>query len=229
MKKQLFVTLFVIFGSVCCFGQKVLTVDFTQIKARIENENASFYYPALMQRFVKGDTTFTDDECAAIYYGSYFQPVFDPYATISEAFTKLYDAKLYGKALFIGLNELNKNPVNAALTFKILVCYDALDLKDSATMYANRYFTMLKAIYNSGEGSDIERAMVVLKVADEYEILKDAHLSSAYQTLMGSTDKLVLDDASKKKAKIEALYFNVEIPLHYLNEKLKSTTKNNSK
>lgn len=222
MKKNLAVTLVLCLYSVLCFSQKVLTVDFDMIKARIENKNSSFYYPSLLERFENGDSTLTDEECDALYYGEVFQTTYNPYASINPDFLKLYNAQKYEKALSIGLKALSENPVNASLTFKIIVCYHQTDKLDSAKLFARRYFALLKPIYNSGEGTSLETAMVVTKVSDEYEILKDSELGMVSQALIGTTDKLILNEDSQKKAKVDALYFNVQMPFESMSKMFES-------
>lgn len=221
MNTRLLFTLLLALSFTHSYCQKILTVDLDKIKARIENKNSGFYYPVLLQKFDEGDSTLTPEEYEAIYYGSTFQDNYNPYgmSMISEKFMNPYKAGRYKEALPFGLNELKDNPVNLKLTFKILICYHELGMTKEERIFARRYYSLLNVIYNSGNGSSIENAMVVISISDEYEILKDSQLQMTSQALIGTTDKLTLDqDSQTKIPKIEALFFNVDLPFGHMSK-----------
>jgi hypothetical protein len=216
MKKAiLFIILIFLFNSFFASAQKVLTVDLDLIKKNINDKSSPFYYPALIQRFERGDTTLTSEQYKHIYYGHSFSENFSPYNENKglDSFFKLYRQENFKDALPYALKAIHADPVNLALTYKILICYHVLEQKDSARFYAKRYYPLLDVIYDSGNGRSIQTAMVVTNVGDEYEILHDSKLKSTGQFLLdGPTDKLVLDEESQKKEpKIKELFFNVEI------------------
>jgi hypothetical protein len=124
------------------------------------------------------------------------------------------------EAIEAGQHTLLENPVNLPVIRRLLICYHVLEDKATAAQYAQLYFGLLNAIYNSGDGKSVKTAFVVITVSNEYEVLCDLELSRESQALMGTTDVLYLDMEEQKKAKlkpkIKALYFNVEKPLTYL-------------
>lgn len=104
----------------------------------------------------------------------------------------------------------------------MLVCHTTLGDKKTAKTYANKYFSLLDAIYSSGDGRSIETAYVVIKVADEYELLADLKLSCTKQALIEDTDLLTISTQNQKEEpKITELYFNVSKPLDYLAQEFK--------
>jgi hypothetical protein len=209
-------------------AQKVLTIDFDQIKKQIEDPQSPMFYPALMARFEKGDSL-SAEELKHVYYGSAFLPGYDPYnASSPESFVKLYQEKRFGEAIPIGLKELARDPVNLKLTFRMLVCYNQTKNNDSAMLFARRHIGLMDAIYNSGEGTSEDKAMVVLRVSDEYEILRDAGLELKSQSLLqseyGPTDRMELSQ-EKGKTAVEALYFNVTMPMMQMSKMLEGKIK----
>ncbi len=210
-------------SSITVFAQKVLTIDFDQIKQRIEDPRSPMYYPTLVDRFAKGDSL-SADELKHVYYGDAFSDNYDPYSPdLSERFRTLFKDGKYREALPIGLKELAGAPTNIRLTFSIAICYKRLKIEDSTRLFAGRYYSLLSAIRNSGEGTSMENAMVVLRVSDEYDILRESELSVKGQSLIqgehGPTDRMELSQEDQK-TKVEALYFNVTMPMHQMGKML---------
>ncbi len=229
MKTRLILLFFSIVISGYCFGQKVLTVDFDSIKIKISDPKSACYYPKLMERFGKADTTLTDDELDCIYYGNIFSEKYTPYGGLSkddDKFYKFYNKGKYKKAIPYGKKGLKENPVDLKMLFKMTVCYDQLGDKKTAQEYADRYFPLLHVITRSGDGKTIETAYVVTCVADEYEILADMDLGSTQQALYGDTDKLSISPENQKNdPKITALYFNVQVSMNYLEKEFEKEVK----
>lgn len=216
MKKTICIlTLLLLTVTFSASAQKVLTVDLDLIKKNIKDKSSTFYYPSLIKRFENGDTTLTAEQFKHIYYGHSFAGDSSPYSENIglDTFFKLYKEENFRAALPFGLKAIHADPVNLKLTFKLLICCHALEQKDSAKLFARRYYPLLDVIYDSGDGKSIETAMVVTTVSDEYEILRDNKLESVGQSLLdGPTDKLVLDqDSQEKEPKVKELFFNVEI------------------
>ncbi|MEN9304450.1 MAG: hypothetical protein RL264_2879 [Bacteroidota bacterium] len=206
-------------------GQKISNVNFNTIKSLVEDKKSTFYYPNLLERMRNLDTSITTEEFSYLYYGNVYFEKYSPYSTgkNQEEFFKFYNKKEYEKAIPLGLKELEENPINLTMLFKMLVCYHVSGDKSTARKYAKLYYGLLGSIYDSGDGKGIETAFVVIKVADEYQILADLELESTSQSLQGDTDVLVLDKKSQEK--IEKLYFNVRKPLESLRNQFRSKKK----
>ena len=227
MKRKTLMALFCVFILIYTHGQKISNIDFDFINTKIKDSTSTFFYPLLINRFVKVDTTLTEKEYELIYYGNTYSEKYKPYST-SEAekkFFELYRQEKYKEAIPFGKEVLKENPINLKISFRMLVCFNVLGDKITAKHYANRYFPLLNCIYNSGDGKSIQTAFVVLKVDDEYEILDDLGLSSKGQALVGDTDVLTIDKKNQKvkkgEKKISSLYFNVTKPLDYLQQEFR--------
>lgn len=215
----------------CTYGQKISNVNFDFIKTKVTDSTSTLFYPLLVERFINADTTLTEKEYDLIYFGNIYSENYKPYSTseAEEKFLELYYQEKYADAIPFGEQVLKENPVNLKVSFKMLVCHNVLGDKIKAKHYARRYFPLLGCIYNSGDGKDIQTAFVVLKVADEYEILADLGLNSKGQALVGDTDVLTIDKRKQKvkkgDKKIESLYFNVSKPLDYLQQEFSKSNK----
>ena len=224
MKNHLLSIVFLLGMFTPLLGQKITTVEFDTIKKHIEDNSSTYYYPRLLERFVKGDTTLYFSEYECIYYGTIFSAKYRPYGGYEneDKFFDYYRKGKYKKAIPFGEKILAENPVNLSITFKMIVCYSALNNPVKAQLYADRYFPLLDVVYNSGDGKSLKTAYVVVNVDDEYEILADLELSNTAQRLVGYTDILTLDmNSQKTEEKISEMFFNVTKPLLYLNSGLK--------
>jgi hypothetical protein len=225
------ITLLLLISVNFSFAQKISNIEFNVIKEEITDSTSSNFYSTLIERFVEADTSLTEKEFKLIYYGNVFSENYKPYSSSKseDKFLELYNKEKYKKAIPYGEKVLLENPVNLKISFKMLVCHDVLEDKVKVKHYAKRYFPLLGCIYKSGDGNSISTAYVVIKVADEYEILADLGISMASQSLVGSTDKLEINTKIQKEEKrkeiIEQLYFNVSKPLDYLTQQFRKNDK----
>lgn len=67
MKIKTLVTVVGALLSVYSFGQKISTIDFDLIKSNITDSASTYFYPVLMDRMVKADTTLTKEEYKHLY------------------------------------------------------------------------------------------------------------------------------------------------------------------
>lgn len=229
MTKTYFFLLF-IFISVTqsLIGQKISNVDFDEIKLKTEDSLSNTYYPKLLQRFQEFDSLLTGKDYQLIYYGSVFQSYYKPYGSSpsEREFNELYKQRKYKDAIQHGEEALKENPVNISLIYKMAVCHERIVEYQLSSKYAKQYYALLDVIYKSGDGKSKNTAYVVIKIADEYEIVSDLKLKVKSQSLIGgNTDLLRIDSKGQKKQKgqkkIKALYFNVSMPFGSLFKNIK--------
>ena len=220
MKAYLLTILFLITAG-AGYGQQVSNVNFDAIKTDISDTKSNFYYPLLLKRFQAADTTLTAVERTHLYYGQIFTDTYSPYGSITKDFNDLCKAKNYKKAISVGEKALVKQPLDAKLIFRLLVCYYKSGDRAMAASYATRYHILLGAIIASGDGKSRETAYVVANVADEYDVLASLGLSSSRQALVGHTDVLTVtvDDGADKSER--EVYFDVSKPLQSLRDEFK--------
>lgn len=212
MKILLTTTLLLLLLAGNAAAQKILTIDFDKIKKEVKDKNSSFYYPRLLTRLESGDTSLTKNDFKHLYYGNASSESYNPYYSVPAALRDFLKAKNFKDAIPVGLQELEHQPTNLRLNYYLLICYDKIGDVITARKFAARYYGLLDAISTSGDGKTLETAFVVLNVSDEYEFLSANDLSSNGQALIGSTDRLTINqDDQKKEPKIKELYFNVEM------------------
>ena len=202
------------------YSQKIGNIDFDDIQKRCFGNNAESPYEELYKRLQHFDTTFTEQQYNDVYYGIVFTKEYNPYGVSDkhDQFFDLYKEKEYKKAIPVGLEILNENPVNLQMIFKVLVCYNQIGDKKEERKLAKTYFGLLDAIYSSGDARTKETAMVVAYVSDEYEILADMELISGDQYLAGECD--VFPVKTKKRKDLD-MHFNVHFPLENLKKQFK--------
>ncbi len=218
--KLLVVVLFTITNTM--FGQKISNIDYDLIKQNTEDSSSIYYYPKLIQRLLLLDTTFTEKEYSHIYFGNVFTANYSPYSKDKneEKFNSLYNEEKYDKAIEFGQKSLKENPVNLNVLFRLMVCYHVSGDKITAKKYAKLYYGLLNEIYESGDGKSIKTAYVVIKISDEYQILKDLELQSTGQALLsGPTDRISINTENQKE--ISEIYFNIAKPFESLSKMFK--------
>lgn len=155
-------------------AQSISNVDFDEIHSQVSDSNSSFYYPDLLNRIAKFDTTQNDLHFKYLYYGNVFQDMYKPYGKNphDDLFQQFYNQRKFSKAIEHGRQIMADNPVNIRLAHKMAVCYRSIDMIDTARFYYNLYTGYMKTIYSSGDGLQSISSYVVIKVDDEYMIFQ---------------------------------------------------------
>ena len=202
------------------FGQKISNVNFDAIKIAIADSSSHLFYPTLVNRFQKQDTTLDHTEFEHLYYGNVFQENYYPYGATDEQrlFIEAYKKnESFKETEQLGFSVLNENPVNLDVLLKMIFLYNREKNIEKATVFAKLYVSFLEVIYESGTGEDCDNGFVVISVDDEYRITADLGLTVVRQALVGSCDHLIFSKkGQKRKSRIKGLFFNVKMPLSYL-------------
>ncbi|MDA7803996.1 DUF4919 domain-containing protein [Crocinitomix sp.] len=219
---KILIVLFILVQTSYSNAQQLSNVDFDQISVTIVDSNSTFYYPKLIDRLLRLDTSLSHQACKHLYYGSVFQDTYHPYGASAKQkeFDKVYAAnKSLNDIEKIGLDLLKENPVNLAVLLKMTFLYSREGKKEQATAFAKLYVSFLEVIYASGRGDTCENGFVVISVDDEYLITGDLGLKVVHQDLIGSCDLLTFSKRGQKLGnRIKTLYFNVRMPLTYLSK-----------
>ncbi|MFN3530144.1 MAG: DUF4919 domain-containing protein [Bacteroidia bacterium] len=201
-------------------AQQISRISFDSVFSRTSNPELSSYYPKLLERFFADDSLHAS-EYALLYYGATNQSFYTPYGSSANErlFNEHYRDANFALAIPFGDSALHDNPINLRMLFRMLVAHHEMGNQLMAHRFAKRYFGLLQSIYDSGDGKSIETAWVVIAVSDEYMVLHDLELQSVKQSLIRETDVLQLDTRNQPaEEKIEALYFNVSMPLRQLSK-----------
>lgn len=231
LKQVKFIPLILLFIGLNCTknsgAQVISLVNFDLIKDRIMNRQTPYFYPRMLARLNKKDTSLNHIDYHHLYYGSVFLKGYQPYgiSNLKKSFLDTYEDKNYKKAVSIGENVLKENPVDLEVLLKLSISHLELGNDVEKRAYAIQYFSFLDVIYRSGTGSNFNSAYVVISVDHEYFILSDLGLTAEAQYLENDCDVLKIKRQDqpkiKGKKKIKELYFNVKQPLMSLSKTYK--------
>src|SRR5690554_4408225 len=95
-------------------------IDYNQIEAAVSDKESSFYYPNLVNRFNKGDSTIGKEELLHLYYGFVFNANYAPEAsrTAERRIKNLNYSKLYKEAIMLADSLLEVFPVSLSALFE---------------------------------------------------------------------------------------------------------------
>jgi hypothetical protein len=204
------------------YSQIVSSINFGEIRQQVSDSSSARFYPHLLERLLSFDTTLTKKDYQALYYGSVFQPDYQPYWENPEKAGFLVDYRDIDQLeqdkdkfdlVVRALKILQQNPIDLEILIGISIIYYHLGNTSMTRKYAGIYYHFLDVIYESGDGLSDETAFVVTSVHDEYRIVADLGLHVMGQELIGDCDLLSFSRSGQKGRKIKQLYFNVRMPL----------------
>ena len=204
------------------YGQKISNIDFNEIKLAIQDSSSIYYYPLLLERFQRFNSVLTEWEYKYIYYGNVYCDTYNPYGLSDnneKKFRELFRQSKFDEAIPYGQEIIRRNPINIQILRLLTTCYHEIGDKSNAEKYANMIFPLLNAIYESGDGSSVNTAYVVVMVSDEYEILGALGLTIKNRRTLyeQKTDVFKISSIGQKpqkgQKKIKELFFNVSKPL----------------
>lgn len=199
--------------------------DLEKIKHETLDPSSQFYFPKLMKKYTRNDTTMTNEEYRNFYLGYMFQEDYDPYRTSPySGITDELRAKTYHTKEEIDTirkyaeMSLRDNPFDLRqMSFLIHVLKEKR--KDmSAKIWEYRLEHLLGAIKSTGTGEDVENAWYVIYPMHEYDMVQllgyeatdAAFIEPGCDYLTVSPDPETKKRLRDKVAK--GFYFNVEVP-----------------
>lgn len=206
-------------------GLRKITVDkpdLEEIRLRTLDASDKYYFPKLMAKYMRNDTTMTSEEYRYLYLGYMFQEDYDPYRTspYSEMTDSLRFKDEYTKAEIDTIRKyaelaLQDNPFDLRqMSFLVHVLKERR--KDmSAKIWEYRLEHLLGAIKSTGTGEDEENAWFVIYPMHEYDMIQllgyeavDVdYIEPGYDYLMVEPDGSV-----KHRTPAKGFYFNVQVP-----------------
>ncbi|GAA5042752.1 hypothetical protein GCM10011506_45570 [Marivirga lumbricoides] len=242
MKQMLLTFIFVIIFNPL-YGQESFDYhkDFNKILELSQDSLSTFYYPMLLDRFNKNDSTLTDLDLIALQIGFTTNKHYEPYQTIDteEEIMNLINQKKYDAAILMSNEFLKTNPVNFTALMEKGFAYMLLQ-NDSALFYKDKFMMILNSVMASGNGT-IDNPFFVLSPRDGQTLI--THIFGGSIGMMGSGDDpngYFVDILEMKKEGKEPvkLYFNInhaiekmfsEEDMRNIEEALKDTDKKESK
>ncbi len=197
--------------------------NYKQIEKNCQEQGSLFFYDALFQRYLKGDSSFSQEEQQHLYYGYQFKTDYSPYGN-SDYKDSLRDLLSKDKPDEQGLrlalsycdSVLYKDPMDLrTLNIQAGLCGEINNAGGKAVAIA-KMDNIISAILNSGDGLTEATAYYVICVPHEYVMLSVLGLKyGGSQSLKGSNDYLKVE---KNNYDIEGLYFNVTASLNSMDK-----------
>jgi len=206
-------------------------VNRDSIEKWVSEENSYSYYPRLLERFERLDTTLTRHEYRLLYYGFVFQDSYVGYPALQQdRVNSAYQSGRFDLIEQIADSILEKYPVNlfANLHKGLAIMY-----KDSTNSIYKRYFEryagLLDAIVSSGDGRTCETAFRTICVNDEYIVIYRYFEIEEFkgQSLAIPCDRMHVSPSNYYP--YEYMYFNTSETLEYMNRMFRTPEKKKDK
>ncbi len=152
-------------------------VNLGEIKKNVTNASSPYFYEKLVKEFQDQPTNLKSDSLKSIhlYYGKlysgYYKKVSEERAT-SLKFIKLTGAKKYAKAIKLGKELWEKDPVNLVVLLNLIVCYqEDPQNEEKYKKLKTQSEVLLSAIACYGDGKTKETSFKVISTGDEFALL----------------------------------------------------------
>lgn len=157
----------------------VAAPDYPKIIAAVADVTSPYYYPKLMTRYEKGDTTLTLDDFRHLYYGypeqrGYKPLLTSPYAdSLEMAFGKKTrpEANDYRRIVGFAREILKEEPFSMRDMNVLAFAYQMLDEPDKAAVQMFKIRGVLNAIRSTGTGLAEESPWYVIYMRDAQDVL----------------------------------------------------------
>lgn len=195
-------------------AQEVDAPNYNEIRKGMNNANSDTYYPRLMDRYLKQDTTLSLQQYRTLYYGFTLQDDFVPYQAERDELLNLRsqitqnpkDKVLVSRALNVALNSFKDNPFSLLAIQTIAFCYSSLEDHTNYEIWNVQKNGILDAIVSSGDGETEESAIHVISVEHEYEVLYRMGLEVLSDSLC--SDQVEFLSVADNAQDIPGLFFN---------------------
>lgn len=191
----------------------IIRPDFKNIRSKIEDKNAEFYYSKLMDRYQNRDTTLTEEAIRHLYFGYLLKSDYNPFAKSDNKQIKAWyeqdqlSAEEIKNAIPVIKAELKKFPFHLSYLSFLGYLQEQNGEQDEAKKTYYFYDHFLDAILQSGDGTTCETGFVVNDISHEYYILHVLKLEQVSQALIGNCD---YQELVKDKYKIPGIYFSID-------------------
>ncbi len=135
-----------------------------------------------------------------------------------KAMTAALNAKNFAEALKNAEIVLTNEYVNMDAHFVAFVANRELGAKDQADFHRTVFRGLVDSIRSSGDGKSMEKAWVVIKVHEEYVMLRVLGFAPSEQSLVNKDGHSfdVMKVKNVDDGTMQTFYFNVDIPFkHY--------------
>lgn len=224
MKKLVMIFAIAAFG-IAAYAQDAFfsAPNYTEIEKNIKNSNSSYYYPNLMERYMKGDSTITPEEGRHLYFGYVYQPTYVPSDTssynnqLAQVLSKpSFSTSDYNNILQYADALLLEDPFNLrALNAKLLVFAQQNNVSEYKSVAQKRKIVQ-DAIVSTGDGMSDKTPFYVIKVAHEYDILPFLGYKFGGEDKIVKNKKVNYLSLGKNRFEVERVYFDISPIINYV-------------
>lgn len=198
--------------------------DLDIIRQETLDPSSRFYFPKLMAKYTRNDTTMTNEEYRNFYLGYMFQEDYDPYRTspYSGKTDELRQKATHSKEEIDTIRKyaelsLRDNPFDLRqMSFLVHVLKEKR--KDmSAKIWEYRLEHLLGAIKSTGTGEDVENAWYVIYPMHEYDMVQLlGYEATDAEYLDPGIDHLIVEPEPETRRRLrdkvaQGFYFNEEV------------------
>lgn len=189
--------------------------DLDQILKNTTDSGSPFYYPLLMERYQKNDTTLTLEDYRHLYLGYSFQEGYDPYRIspyhneLKALYTQVEDKTADSDSIIkYATLALDDSPFDLREINLLVYGYKVKGDKKQETEWSYKLQGLLDAILSTGDGLSPDSAWFVIQPAHEYDIVNRLGLTATqYTYIEPSFDYL---EVNENPFKIKGYYFNAK-------------------
>jgi len=221
--RPLLIILFFMMAGAAMAQNNFRPVNRDSVKLAISDSSKDTYYPKLMERYNRFDTTLTVEDYRLIYYGYVFQDEYFAYANDKKReIGELVNKRKYDKASEVCDEALAGMRVGLSPNFFKSYVLFQMNVTDSAAFYIFRYQRLRDAILSTGNGETCETAFKTIYVSDEYDIIHNwFDIESRGQSLV----KFICDKLQVSKSKNwrqNSIYFDTSETFENMKKKFRS-------
>lgn len=199
--------------------------DLQKIREITLDPHSKFYFPKLMEKYLRNDTVMTNEEYRNFYLGYMFQEDYDPYrvSPYSGVTDSLRQKTSHSKEEIDTIRKyaeltLRDNPFDLRqMSFLVHVLKEKR--KDmSAQIWEYRLEHLLGAIKSTGTGDSVEKAWYVIYPMHEYDMVQLLGYEATDADFFDpGVDYLTVAPLPDEKGNVrrnpaKGFYFNVEVP-----------------
>lgn len=199
------------------FGQRQASTppNYNLLRRVITDVQSEFYYPRIMDRFMANDTTLSNEQVRALYYGYTLQKEYKPYYRAPQDSLLATYARKAGKnpddcdtIIRLAKQSLHDFPLDLYKLNLLAYTYHSVGQKDLARIYSVKAKQIAAAIFSTGNGRSQMTGWHVISVSDEYEIIYLLGLFPIDQRFVYSESDFI--SVAENQLKVRGFYFNIK-------------------
>lgn len=189
--------------------------DFELIEQEISSAASKYYYPALMDRYSRNDTTLTFDDFYYLYYGYTFQPNYKPLVETNyvDSINMIFSARTaargdeftriikYCKAI-LSVEPFNLRDINV-----LAYAYQSAGYKNEAADQLFKLRMVEQVIKSTGEGYSESSPWWIIYRNHAEDIMNMMKMEPGRVIIMSSSVEFIACK-NASKTKIKGCYFN---------------------